>query len=190
MTNSLVIKIILGLSVVIMVFFFGLKLFEEENKTSNKKEVIEENIDATTNVIKDVSYRSKDVKGNEYILNADEGQIDLSDNKIIFLYKVKAKIITVGGEVINIKSDYGKYNIYNYDTIFSKNVVIGYEDSKINGNYLDFSLNRNSLIISKNVVYSNQESSLKADVIEINIKTKDAKIFMYEKEKKVKIKSN
>ena len=68
--------------------------------------------------------------------------------------------------------------------------MIGYEDSKINGNYVDFSLNRNSLIISKNVVYSNQESSLNADVVEINIETKDAKIFMYEKEKKVKIKSN
>ena len=190
MTHSLVIKIILGLSVVIMIFFFGLKLFEKENKTLTKKEVVEEDIDTTTNVIKDVSYRSKDAKGNEYILMADEGQIDLSNNKIIFLTKVEAKIITVGGEVINIQSDYGKYNINNYDTIFSKKVMIGYEDSKINGNYVDFSLNRNSLIISKNVVYSNQESSLNADVVEINIETKDAKIFMYEKEKKVKIKSN
>tara|TARA_B100000674_G_scaffold429482_1_gene385454 strand:- start:657 stop:1229 length:573 start_codon:yes stop_codon:yes gene_type:complete len=190
MTNSLVIKIMLGLSVLIMVFFFGLKLFEEENKTSTKKEVIEEDVDATTNVIKDVSYRSKDIKGNEYILNADEGQIDLSNNKIIFLTKVDANIIMVSGEVINIQSDYGKYNINNYDTIFSKNVMIGYEDSKIDGNYLDFSPDRNSLIISKNVVYSNQKSSLKADVVEINIETKDAKIFMYEKEKKVRIKSN
>ena len=190
MTHSLLIKIILGLSVIIMIFFFGLKLFEKENKTLTKKDVVEEDIDTTTNVIKDVSYRSKDAKGNEYILKADEGQIDLSNNKIIFLTKVEAKIITVGGEVINIQSDYGKYNINNYDTIFSKKVMIGYEDSKINGNYVDFSLNRNSLIISKNVVYSNQESSLNADVVEINIETKDAKIFMYEKEKKVKIKSN
>ena len=55
---------------------------------------------------------------------------------------------------------------------------------------MDFSLDRNSLIISKNVVYSGPKNFLKADVIEINITTKDAKIFMYEKEKKVKIKSN
>ena len=96
----------------------------------------------------------------------------------------------VSGEVINIQSDYGKYNINNYDTIFSKNVMISYEDSKIDGNYLDFSPSRNSLIISKDVVYSNQKSSLKADVVEINIETKDAKIFMYEKKKKVKIRSN
>ena len=96
----------------------------------------------------------------------------------------------VSGEIIDIQSDYGKYNIDNYDTIFSKNVVINYADNKIKGNYVDFSLKRNSLIISKNVVYSNQENLLIADVVEINIATKDAKIFMYEEEKTVKIKSN
>ena len=173
-----------------MIFFFGLKFFEKENNTLTKKEVVEEDIDTTTNVIKDVSYRSKDAKGNEYILKADEGQIDLSNNKIIFLTKVEAKIITVGGEVINIQSDYGKYNINNYDTIFSKNVSIDYVDNTIKGNYVDFSLERNSLIISKNVVYSNKKNLLIADVIEINIITKDAKIFMYEKKKRVNIKSN
>ena len=62
-------------------------------------------------------------------------------------------------------------------------------DNKIIGEYLDFSLERNSMIISKDVVYNNLKNTLKADVIEINIKTKDTKIFMYEKEKKVKIKS-
>ena len=190
MTNSLVIKILLGLAVLIAIFFSSLKFFKEEKKTSIEKETIAEDINATTNIIKDVSYRSKDAKGNEYILNADEGQIDLTNNKIIFLTNVKANVIMVDGEAISIQSNYGKYNINNYDTIFSKNVVIIYGDNKINGNYLDFSLNRNSLIISKNVVYSNEKNFLKADVVEINITTKDAKIFMYEKEKKVKIKSN
>ena len=65
-----------------------------------------------------------------------------------------------------------------------------YLDNKITGEYLDFSLERNSMIISKNVIYSNPNNTLKADVIEINIKTKDTKIFMYENEKKVNIKSN
>ena len=36
----------------------------------------------------------------------------------------------------------------------------------------------------KNVVYTNLNNILKADVVEINIKTKDTKIFMYENEKK------
>ena len=90
---------------------------------------------------------------------------------------------------IIINSDYGKYNISNYDTIFSKNVIIEYLNNVIEGEYLDFSVKRNSMIISKNVIYTNLENILEADVIEINIKTKDTKIFMYEKEKKVNIKS-
>ena len=45
------------------------------------------------------------------------------------------------------------------------------------------------MIISKNVTYTNLNNTLEADVIELNIKTKDTKIFMHEKEKKVTIKS-
>ena len=45
------------------------------------------------------------------------------------------------------------------------------------------------MIVSKDVIYTNIENILYADVIEINIRTKDTKIFMYEKEKKVNIKS-
>ena len=90
---------------------------------------------------------------------------------------------------IKITSNFGKYNSSNYDTIFSKNVVIDYLDNNIKGNYLDFSFGRNLMIISKNVVYSNSENILKSDVIEINIETKDTKIFMHEEDKKVNLKS-
>ena len=198
MTKSSVLKILFGLSALIIIFFFSLKLFNKENRASLKKEAIVEEIDnttvdeidTTTNIIKDVSYSSNDAKGNEYVLNAKEGQIDINNDKVIFLKGVEATITMASGEIINIQSKFGKYNINNYDTIFSENVLIEYKDNNIKGNYVDFSLNRNSLIISKNVVYLNQKNLLRADVVEINISTKDAKIFMYEEEKKVKIKSN
>ena len=190
MTNSFKIKILFGLSAIIIVFFFSLKLFNKEKRAPIEKEATVEEVDTTTNIIKDVSYSSNDTKGNEYVLNANEGQIDLNNDKVIFLNDVKATIIMATGEIINIQSKFGKYNINNYDTIFSENVLIEYEDNKIKGNYVDFSLNRNLLIISKNVVYLNQKNFLRADVVEINISTKDAKIFMYEEEKKVQIKSN
>ena len=45
------------------------------------------------------------------------------------------------------------------------------------------------MIISKNVIYSNLENILKADVIEINIDTKDTRIFMYEENRKVNVKN-
>ena len=90
---------------------------------------------------------------------------------------------------INITSNFGRYNSNNFDTIFSKNVIINYLDNKIIGDYLDFSLEKNLLMISKNIIYTNLENILRADALEMNIKTKDTKIFMYEKEKKVNIQS-
>ena len=197
MTKSSVLKILFGLSALIIIFFFSLKLFNKEKRASLKKEAIVkeidnttvDEIDTTTNIIKDVSYSSNDAKGNEYVLNAKEGQIDINNDKVIFLKGVEATITLASDEIINIQSKFGKYNINNYDTIFSENVLIEYKDNNIKGNYVDFSLNRNSLIISKNVVYLNQKNLLRADVVEINISTKDTKIFMYEEKKKVKINS-
>ena len=45
------------------------------------------------------------------------------------------------------------------------------------------------MIFSKNIIYTNLENILQADVIEIDIDTKDTKIFMYEENKKVNIKN-
>ena len=45
------------------------------------------------------------------------------------------------------------------------------------------------MIISRDVILENDTNSLKADVIEVNMETRDIKIFMYEENKKVKIKS-
>ena len=150
---------------------------------------IEENTTYNSNIIKDVEYASKDAKGNKYIVNAKEGEIDYSNSSVIFLTKVKAKIELNNKEIIYITSDFGKYNIDNYDTIFSKNVVVDYIENKITSEYLDFSINRNTMIISKNVIYNNLQNLLYADVVEINLETKDTLIFMYESEKKVNIKS-
>ena len=43
--------------------------------------------------------------------------------------------------------------------------------------------------MTKKVVYTNLDNILKADAVEMNPKTKDTKIFMYENQKKVNIKS-
>ena len=45
------------------------------------------------------------------------------------------------------------------------------------------------MIVSKDIIYTNLKNILKADVIEIDIKTKDTKIYMYENKKKVIVKS-
>ena len=180
---------VLSIITIVMIYFINLNFEEKKKNIKINKETVEE-IPYTSNIIKDVNYSTKDVDGNEYIINALTGEIDYSNPNIIYLTDVTAIIILDNSDRINIKSDFGKYNSDNYDTIFSRNVIINYLENEILSEYLDFSLERNSMIISKNVVYTNLENILKADVVEINIETKDTKIFMYEKEKKVNIKSN
>ena len=164
-----------------------LKYSKEESVTKIEEEVLEEPY--KSNIMEDVSYSSKDAKGNEYIVNASKGEIDYDRPNIIYLTNVRAFIKLTNSNDITITSDFGKYNTNNFDTIFSKNVEINYLDNKITGEYLDFSIGRNSMIISKKVVYTNLENILKADVVEINVTTKDTKIFMYKDNKKVNIKS-
>tara|TARA_B100001175_G_scaffold314647_1_gene324440 strand:- start:2585 stop:3154 length:570 start_codon:yes stop_codon:yes gene_type:complete len=177
-----------------IIFFLGLcvylypKIFINKKSPKISLDVPESDI-SSSNVIKNVNYSSKDAQGNEYIIDASEGEIDYSNTNTIYLKNVKALIKLNNSDDIKITSDFGKYNTDNYDTIFSKNVIIIYLDNKITGEYLDFSIKRNSMIISRNVIYSNLKNILKADVIEIDIKSKDTKIFMYENNKKVNIKS-
>lgn len=158
-------------------------------KTLSNKPVLEESFQ-NSNIIKNVKHVSKDIKGNEYIIEAEEGEIDYSNNEIIFLKNVKALIKLENSNEVTITSQFGKYNNNTYDTIFSKNVEINYLDNKITGEYLDFSLKKNEMVISRDVIYKNNDATLKADVIEINVKSKDTRIYMYENYKKVNIKSN
>ena len=178
---------------ILIVFFTILLLFLYERFFKKKTDPPAENTSEDTlynsNIIKNVNYVSKDAKGNEYIINASEGEIDYANSDIIYLTDVHALINLNNSENVTITSDFGKYNTNNFDTIFSKNVIINYLENKITGEYLDFSMKRNSMIISRNVIYMNIENVLLADVIEMNIETKDTKIFMYENNKKVNIKN-
>ena len=171
-------------------FFIYSNYFQKEKSNQNINLKVEEESSTNSNIIKDIKYSSKDLKGNEYIILADEGEIDLNNSDIIFLKNIKALINLIEkNETITVVSDFGKYNTINYDTIFSQNVKIQYQDNTITGDYLDFSRKKNLLIISKNVVYTNPTNILKADVVELNTITKDTKILMYNSKDKVNIES-
>ena len=164
-------------------------LYTNGKDTSKVEEIIPEENSYKSNIMQDVGYSSKDTKGNEYTVNASQGEIDFNNSNVIYLTNVEALIKLNNSRIVKITSDYGKYNSINFDTIFSKNVIINYLQNEITGEYLDFSMQRDTMIVSRNVVYKNLENVLIADVIEINVSTKDTKIFMYQDNKKVNIKS-
>jgi len=168
-------------------YFFHLKSKKEVKSTKESIELKEEV--KNSNIIKNIRHVSKDMEGNEYIIEAAQGEIDLTNSEIMFLENVTATIKPIDTSHIIITSDFGKYNIQTYDSNFSKNVIINYLNNKITAEYLDFSINNNLMTISENVIYTNDENILKADIAEMDIKTKDTKIFMYKDYKKVNIQS-
>ena len=189
MKKNKIVKIFFIFFIVFAIFLIYFKFFKTENKIVKNEEIIIENEVYSSNIIENVNYSTKDADQNEYLITALIGEIDYTNPNIIYLTNVKAEIKLNNSDNIIIVSDFGKYNSDNFDTIFSKNVLITYLDNKINSEYLDFSMNRNTMVISKNVIFNNLKNILEADVIEMNIKTKDTKVFMHEKNKQVNIKS-
>ena len=179
------------ISLLIIIFYIiSHKFYKKEEQLTQEKQEINEESFINSNIINDIKYSSKDLKGNEYVIIADEGEIDVGNSDIIFLKNVTAYIKLIkNNEIITISSNFGKYNTVTYDTIFSKNVKVDYIDNNLIGNYLDFSMMNNTLIMSKNVVYTNPDNILKADVVELNTITKDTKIFMYSNQDKVEVKN-
>ena len=176
-----------------LIYFYKIPVKEKKiNLVEEKIKLDEEKIEEksiATNIIQNVKYSSKDIRGNEYIITAKQGEIDIDNNSVIFLKGVKATIILDNLNKIFISSDFGKYNINNFDTIFNENILINYLQNNIQGGYLDFSLQRNSMIISDNVVFSDNINILKTDVVEIDIESKNTKFYMYDKNHKVSFKT-
>jgi hypothetical protein len=187
MNKKKILKIFLILLFLIILLILFLRFFNENKKNEEINLDISKQNDIESNLIKGISFFSKDKKGNEYILKAEEGEVDLSNDKIIYLKKITAQVVLNNSEDIIIISDFGKYNIENYDTIFSKNVLIKYLDSRISSNYMEFSINKSLMTITNNVIYSNNDNLLKADAIEFNTDTKKVNIFMHDSSEKVKI---
>ena len=187
--KNLLLSIFVSIAVIIITLIYLYKIPLDEKKVKLDEEIIEEKSFAS-NIIQDVKYSSKDIRGNEYIITAQEGEIDINNNSVIFLKDVEATIILNSQNKIFISSDFGKYNINNFDTIFNQNILINYFQNNIKAEYLDFSLQRNSMIISNNVVFSDSNNILKTDVVEIDIESKNTKFYMYDKEHKVSFKSS
>ena len=113
MKKKIFLEIELILSLIIITWFVFFKYFKEDkskfSKPVNPTTEIEEEAVYNSNIIKDINYTSRDLKGNEYILIAKKGEIDLDNSDIIFLTDVTAYIKLVkNSELIEITSNYCK----------------------------------------------------------------------------------
>ena len=178
------------LVIVIITLWFYLKYFTknfEDIKDTPIIEKVDENQNSDSTYINDINYVSKDVRGNKYQITAKLAEIKIENSNVMFLTDVIAFIFIKNKDTVKITSNFGKYNTINYDTIFSENVIVVYPGHKITGEYLDFSFLTNLGIFTTNVIYKGEKTNLFADKIEMNLTTKDTKIFMNDIGEKVLI---
>ena len=192
MNKKTTIQILLIFLIFLFSILFYLKYFKNSQKISENipkedKQIITSQNDNST-YIDNVNYISSDTRGNRYQITAEQAEIKIEDSDVMLLENVVAYIFIKDSDTIMITSNFGVYNSKNYDTIFSENVIILYPGHKITGEYLDLSFLKNLGTISKDVIYKGEKTSLFADKVEINLTTKDTKIFMDDKNKKVLVK--
>ena len=109
--------IILGIFYVFYFVYFK-KNVSEINKTTTEETIKSEiiltkedspkdlNNQNESNIIKNIEYKSTDRSGNDYILRAKIGEIDIKNKNIIRLNGVSVKIVLVQKEPINISSKF------------------------------------------------------------------------------------
>ena len=168
-------------------FYKNNKTNANVNKINNNKISINKNF---SNLIKNISYASTDNLGNKFIIKSETGEISIDNPKFVYMTNVEAIINLINSDPIIIKSNHAKYNKTNYETNFKENVLLTYQTHKITSQNLDLSFENNLATIYNKIVYDNNNAKLSADILEIDLITKNSKIFMDNEYKKIKITTN
>ena len=174
-------QVVMVLIIIIMSLWFYMKYFTENFEDVKETPVIEKidkNQNSTSTFINDINYVSTDFRGNEYQITAKLAEIKVENSDLMFLTDVIAFVFIKDKDTVKITSNFGKYNTKDFDTIFSENVIVIYPGHKITGEYLDFSFLTDLGIFTTNVIYTGEKTNLFADEMEMNLTTKDTKIFM------------
>jgi len=197
MSRSFIIQLgIFGLILLISYFVF-LYLNRDSENISFKSYTVKENEqirnisepqenDIGTNKILDLSYKSRDEKGNVYEINSISGSISDDDENVLILENVSAEILIFNYGTFYIKSDKAKYNKLNLNTHFFNNVNLNYLNHIIKSEDLFLKYMDKEINILNNVIYNNEENLLEADKIDLDLASKKSKIYMNSKSQKVK----
>ncbi len=202
------IQIILFIFLLLISFLIVINFYKKDNLTlkANKKvelknsDLVKSN--ENKNIIENIRYTSNNTNGDIFEILAKYGEPNKDTNDLLFLTSVEANIFLKNKTDIKIVSDYANFNSQTFETTFKKNVKILREDETILGNelYLVFDqtdevikdnpdIDQNLIRISNDVIVKKPGYILKADILEIDLITKNIKVYMNNKENKVQAKS-
>ena len=192
MYKKIIIQLLLLLTlfgIILSVFFLYFNKEKNQKETGLKtSKIISTEIDNETGtLIKDINYSFSDPSGNYYELFAELGEVDIKNSDKMFMTNVKALIHLKNSPPIKIVSKYANYNKTDHETNFFVNVELTHLVHKATSENLDISFNNNKASMYKNIVYNKPGTQLTADRLEIDLITKNTKIFMDNKSEKIKI---
>ena len=196
------------LILLILITFSVFNVYYKTDKTLKSSKKIEmENPDETKlnegkNIIQDIRYTSNNNNGDVFEILADFGEPSLEIDDLMFLTKVVANVTLKNESDIKLTSDYANFNTKTFETTFINNVKIFRNDETITGNELYLVFDRsdalsqgispteqNLIRISHDVIIKKPGYILKADVLEIDLITKNTKVYMNNKKDKVQANS-
>ena len=175
------------LSVLILIIFFSIyQKYFKKTLVSDRSQIEEKEINQS-NSLENITYDSVDREGRKYIVTAESGFFNEQEPDIVFMNNANAKIVLLDGSIIYIKSSTAEYNSLNYDTKFQKDVKLKFLEHNVFCNNLNILFQDNLLEAYNDLTYKNLDIIMLADKIEIDLLTKNSKIFNFN-ESKVKIK--
>ena len=192
MYKKIIIQLFLLLTLVtitIFVFFFYFKEKEilKENNMQMKKITELKINEETASLMKNMNYSFSDLNGNNYEILSEFGKVDINDPDKIFMTNVLATIYLKNESPIKIVSKFANYNKNDHETKFFENVKIMYKIHKVTSQNLNLSFKSNLVTMYNKIIYTKPGTKLFADQLQIDLLTKNSKIFMNNKFEKIKI---
>ena len=181
----IILLIILISYLVLNIYFFDKKDISDLDLNENL--VIEEDNSNSENVMENLEYKSSDRSGNNYIIKAKKGKVNLEKENLLILEEVYGEIKLVGRSTIYIYSNFAQYNRNNFDTRFYQNVLVNFEDKRFNCDNLDLFFKDNFGSMYNNIVFVDENTQINADQVNMNLLNGDINIKMFQEEKKIKI---
>ena len=174
---------------IILVLTSTFFLYFKKNSKITKQEILKPEVSLSenqdfSNVMRNIKYQTTDLRGNTYEITSEYGVINKENSNAIYMTNVKSYIYLKNKSPVLITSKYALYNSKNYETNFSEKVILTFETNKLTSENLDFSFEKNIANAYNNVIYSNPDITSYADKVEIDLITKNSRIFM-ENDKKV-----
>ena len=177
MRKEILIQIFLIILILIIVVFTYQKYFKKElneDVVTNKDE-----INKTENNLINIEYESIDREGRRYIITAETGNFKKEKSELIFMTNVNAKIFLLDGSVIYVSSFNAEYNTQVYNTKFYNDVNMKFLEHHIFCENLNIFFDKNLIEAFNDLNYKNLDIIMLADKIEIDLLTKNSKIYNF-----------